>query len=180
LYNNYKILGVSQSASLTEIKTAFRKKAKELHPDNSKSDTSARYFIILKNAYDILSNTERRKLHDLEIQMHGVRQKQESKTVQDNMSGNAFRKMKYYSTVLDDSVIYGHSPVLYNSLFLVGIFFGIGMIVCAAQVFWLEKWYGFFLPIFVIPGFIMIKEGVAGIKFKREPLIYRWYKFLFA
>lgn len=49
-----KILGVKPGADLDTIKSAYRKAAKELHPDINPSDKAQEYFIILKNAYQYL------------------------------------------------------------------------------------------------------------------------------
>jgi len=55
----YAILGISSNASQSEIKSAFREKAKKLHPDiqNSKSDKEEQNakFLELKNAYEQLT-----------------------------------------------------------------------------------------------------------------------------
>ncbi|XP_060517133.1 dnaJ homolog shv [Cylas formicarius] len=61
----YKILGVSKSASLHEIKKAYRHLAKELHPDKNKDDPEAsRKFQDLGAAYEVLSDEEKRKKYD--------------------------------------------------------------------------------------------------------------------
>ncbi|XP_047737079.1 dnaJ homolog shv-like, partial [Hyalella azteca] len=61
----YKILGVSKSASLHEIKKAYRKNAKELHPDKNRDDPSAdAKFKDLGAAYEVLSDEEKRKKYD--------------------------------------------------------------------------------------------------------------------
>ena len=49
-----KILGVKPGANLDTIKAAYRKSAKELHPDVNPSEKAQEYFIILKNAYQYL------------------------------------------------------------------------------------------------------------------------------
>lgn len=49
-----EILGVSQNASKTEIKKAYRKAAKELHPDHSNSPEAAEAFARIKEAHDAL------------------------------------------------------------------------------------------------------------------------------
>lgn len=49
----YKVLGVRREASIPEIKSAFRKKAKKLHPDLSAASTNEQ-FNLLKEAYDAL------------------------------------------------------------------------------------------------------------------------------
>ena len=51
-----KILGVKPGADIETIKAAYRKSAKELHPDVSTSEKAHEYFTILQNAYEYLLN----------------------------------------------------------------------------------------------------------------------------
>jgi len=60
----YAVLGVAASASATEIKRAFRRRAIELHPDTNKSPHAAEMFLLLKEAYETLSNVSRRAVYD--------------------------------------------------------------------------------------------------------------------
>jgi len=57
----YNILGVNKNASADEIKTAFRKKAHEHHPDKG---GSAEKFKEYNEAYQVLGNPEKRKQYD--------------------------------------------------------------------------------------------------------------------
>lgn len=49
-----KILGVEPGSDVDEIKAAYRKSAKELHPDINDSEKAHQYFVILQNAYEYL------------------------------------------------------------------------------------------------------------------------------
>ena len=49
----YEVLGVNRGASSDEIKKAFRKKAKECHPDTNKSPDAEAQFKELGEAYDV-------------------------------------------------------------------------------------------------------------------------------
>lgn len=61
----YKLLNINESASLDEIKQAFRKAALKYHPDqNQDNPTSSIQFILIKNAYDILVKSENRNIYD--------------------------------------------------------------------------------------------------------------------
>ena len=62
--NYYDILGVNKDASQAEIKSAFRKKARELHPDVNKAPDAEEKFKELGKAYETLSNEEKRSLYD--------------------------------------------------------------------------------------------------------------------
>ncbi len=61
----YGILGVSKNAADKEIKSAFRKKAKQYHPDTNPDNAEAeKKFKEVNEAYAILSDPEKKKLYD--------------------------------------------------------------------------------------------------------------------
>jgi molecular chaperone DnaJ len=61
----YGTLGVSKSASQDEIKKAYRKLARQHHPDANPGDAAAEErFKEVQQAYDVLSDTEKRKQYD--------------------------------------------------------------------------------------------------------------------
>lgn len=63
--NHYEMLGVNKSASHKEIKVAYYKKCKELHPDNNKNDPSSHNkFIAINRAYSVLSESSSRRDYD--------------------------------------------------------------------------------------------------------------------
>lgn len=63
--NLYEILGVDKSATADEIRSAYRKLAKKLHPDlNPNDDASAEQFKKVSSAYAILSDEEARGKYD--------------------------------------------------------------------------------------------------------------------
>lgn len=61
---HYAALGLKSDATLSDIKKAFRQKASQFHPDrNSDPDAPAR-FREVQEAYDVLSDDDKRKAYD--------------------------------------------------------------------------------------------------------------------
>jgi len=62
----YKILGIKRTASEREIKKAFKKLSLKYHPDKNKDKTewAKNMFIKVANAYEVLSDTEKRQIYD--------------------------------------------------------------------------------------------------------------------
>ena len=60
----YEILGVSKTAVADEIKAAYRQLAKKYHPDVAKDKSTEEKFKEINEAYEVLSDTQKRQLYD--------------------------------------------------------------------------------------------------------------------
>ena len=71
--NYYDILGVSKTASQDEIKSAYRKLAKQYHPDFHPGDAAAaEKFKEINEANETLSDENKRKQYDFELEHPGM------------------------------------------------------------------------------------------------------------
>ncbi len=60
----YQVLGVSKNADADQIKQAFRNKARKLHPDVSDDPDAGKKFSALNEAYEVLSDAEKKAKYD--------------------------------------------------------------------------------------------------------------------
>jgi len=73
----YTVLGVSRDATEREIKRAYLKLAKRYHPDKNRGDKKAeRKFRLIARAYEVLSDTEKRRVYD-QLGEEGLRQQEQ-------------------------------------------------------------------------------------------------------
>lgn len=68
LGNPYKILGVRNTASQSEIRKAYKQLVKEWHPDKSNDPNAEEKFVEIKQSYELLIDPDRRKRYDI----HGI------------------------------------------------------------------------------------------------------------
>ena len=60
----YEVLGINKSASKQEIKSAYRKLAKEYHPDRNKAANAEQKFKEVQEAYEVLSDERKKVAYD--------------------------------------------------------------------------------------------------------------------
>ena len=63
--DHYEVLGVSRDATPDQIKKAYRRLARELHPDVNPGEDASERFKLVTHAYDVLSNPEQRQRYDM-------------------------------------------------------------------------------------------------------------------
>src|ERR1700728_5334938 len=63
----YGVLGVRRDADPDEIKKAYRRLARELHPDVNPDPETQERFKEITQAYEVLSDTEKRRMYDMGV-----------------------------------------------------------------------------------------------------------------
>jgi DnaJ-class molecular chaperone len=62
--DHYSALGIPSSASLADIKTAFRRLAATYHPDRNPSPDAPARFRLVQTAFEVLSDVDKRQAYD--------------------------------------------------------------------------------------------------------------------
>jgi curved DNA-binding protein CbpA len=107
MVNYYNILKVSPEASNAEIKSAYRRLARKLHPDkNNGSRETAREFAKIAKAYEILGNPKQRADYDRELlkAQYNAAANGDSVFASDNLHARRWRQMVYekrYNEIID-------------------------------------------------------------------------------
>lgn len=62
--DHYASLGLASSATLADVKKAYRQKAAAYHPDRNDAEDAADRFRAVQTAYDVLVDTDKRQAYD--------------------------------------------------------------------------------------------------------------------
>lgn len=177
-YDYYKILDISRTASLDDIKKAYRIKAKLVHPDVNDSPKANEVFAVVSEAYDVLCDDQKRYLHDIKLnyfdaekvnaerkrQYYGSSAKNDSfsNTGNTNFDYNWNSFGQYSQKGKTDEEYYKKSPWLYNMFFVSGMFIGFLIIFVSIYGTFKNYWPVPFVLI-SISGFILVREGWKGM-----------------
>jgi len=105
MVNYYKVLKVSPKASRAEIKSAYRRLARKIHPDiNVTTDTSSQEFSQITKAYKILGNPQKRADYDRQLLQAKYRDENGSVLSSENLHARRWRQMVYerrYNEIID-------------------------------------------------------------------------------
>lgn len=98
----YEVLGVLPTANKEQILSAFRRLAKEYHPDRNKSPDASKKFVEIYEAYKILSDDNKRKIYDKTTFVDN--QETSNKEYEDfvkkaQQEGDIFAKQKYSKAI---------------------------------------------------------------------------------
>lgn len=162
----YQILGVSDKATVNEIKLAYRKKAKELHPDRNKSENAHEQFIFLTEAYEYLTNLKTVKRFKRVVSNEYIRKREQTKASERakkyaQMQYEDFLKSDYYKTASSIDTIYHHFYFFSSITALV-------VLPITATIIYGES--GFLKSLFIM--FVTLPWTVKGLRYS-PPLDFR-------
>ncbi len=187
--NYYQILGLPYNASASEVKRAYREKAKTCHPDISRSEEAKREFQLLNQAYSILSDAEKRRKYDLlllyrssVIQEHfrKKQQKRQQRRSRARRAGGQGKKMtstsrgyRYYKP--------DPTPLFKFGIYVTGILFGLSLFLVTSLSLVYNGWPIVSAFLFV-PAWIAAYQGWNGMAEHRRDagrdFLQGWGRFL--
>ena len=163
MYDYYKILGVDRTATVSQIKLAYRRKAKLYHPDVNSSASAHDFFTVLNSANDTLCDEKKRKRYNLKLDYEKFKT-ENTNPVQQPHRDPAYRRnpdKEQYEPKPEEKDFEPSHPLF--KFFLFSILF-IGMLcifIPSLAVYHNAINYGVLLLFF--PGFFMIRDVVKSI-----------------
>ncbi len=169
--NYYQILDLPYNASASQVKRAYREKAKNCHPDVSRSEKAKREFQLLNQAYSVLSDEQKRRKYDIlllyrrtVIRDHfnkKARRERQRRARNTGPSGNRAKSMtstsrgyRYYKP--------DPSPLFKFGIYATGILFGVNLFLLTAFSLFFNGWplASVFL---LVPASILTYQGWNGV-----------------
>lgn len=154
--DHYKVLGVHRTAEAAEIKRAYRRIVKQIHPDLNGSDRAAEQFHAVHAAYSTLIDPVLRERHDQQLAC--------SRPANVHKPAAASRPRTSRAEREEDTIVGRPAPAwAYFGLHLTGLLFGLLLIggTCWMIVFRDHSWA---LLLFTAPGWFLVPDCVEGMR----------------
>lgn len=164
IYNYYKILGVERNATVSQIKLAYRRKAKLYHPDVNTSASAHDYFTILNTANDTLCDEKKRRRYDLKLEYEQFRATNTKMQQEQSHRDPAYRRNpeRDQSQTKEKEKDFEPTRPLFK-FFLFSIMF-IGMLcIFIPSLAVYHNAINFGVLILLLPGFFMIRDVAKSI-----------------
>jgi len=102
--NHYDTLNVSHSATLAEIKQAYRHLAKLFHPDTQRETADSEKIVQVNAAYEVLSDVQRRQSYDRQLQYQQSQTKSRRQQNQAAQAQQSYQRYRQTSQSADDQL----------------------------------------------------------------------------
>lgn len=169
--NYYQILELPFNASASEVKRAYREKAKACHPDISRSKAAKERFQELNRAYSTLSNAEKRRRYDFLLLYRKALIRRRTKGHRQRgrgTQGRWERGPKMRSNARSYRYYRADPPPLFKfGIYGTGVLFGISLFFSTAFSLITNGWPWISSLIFV-PAVIVTYQGWNGIRQHRS------------
>lgn len=180
--NYYSLLDIPENASEEDIRKAYRRKAKEYHPDVNKSHDAQVHFVMINKAYEVLIDRQQRFVYDQKNKAAASASEdpfrryaawaEEQKARQEAQARREEREFLRRKAQLKESKMYYPYMVLVYMVMIFLICVSLAaLVICAFAI----VWYHIFMFFFLLP-FICLAAYI--LKFTIDE--YRKYKALFA
>lgn len=165
MYDFYKIFGVERNATVSEIKLAYRRKAKLYHPDVNSSASAHDYFTILNNANDTLCDEKKRRTYDFKLE-YGEFIAANNSPEQQPHRDPAYRRKPAKETNFEEpeETDSGTSRLLFRFLLFSILFIGMLCFFIPALAVYYDV-INFGVLILFLPGIFMIRDVTKEIFF---------------
>ncbi|MFZ6028069.1 MAG: J domain-containing protein [Chloroflexota bacterium] len=100
----YGLLGIGQTANADELKSAFRRMARQWHPDTCREPNAAEMFMHIKDAYDILSDGKKRARYDAGLALEAMAGKSSTDAKLASQAGLGYRSPLRCGLILAEGV----------------------------------------------------------------------------
>ncbi|NWF60945.1 MAG: J domain-containing protein [Fischerella sp.] len=102
--NHYETLKVSPTASQAEIKQAYRRLAKQYHPDSNQETADAEQIIRINAAYEVLGDAERRQSYDRRLHNHRTQKSNGSRQQRSTAAGQQYQAQRQTGRDVDEQI----------------------------------------------------------------------------